>query len=152
MLTSIMTVILAAIRLSAISSTLMGSIALTLWLTGFLCLLNIALAVIYRKKVKREILSYYAAFVVELAIFVFALLLYVGVITSIPYHLPPGLPVNRAGIGAALALGIGLFPAAYWHRINLSELPGRIAQDGKVIKERGSGGSGVHLPPGEWMN
>jgi len=148
-LTSIMTVIPATIRLSAISPTLMGSISLSLWMTGFLCLLNIALAVIYRKKVKKEVFSYYAAFIVELAIFAFALLIYIGVISSIPYHLPPGLPINRAGIGAALALGIGLFPAAYWHRINLSDLPGRIAQDGKVIKERSSG---VHLPPGEWMN
>ena len=57
LLTSIMTVIPATIRLSAISPTLMGSISLSLWMTGFLCLLNIALAVIYRKKVKKEVFT-----------------------------------------------------------------------------------------------
>ncbi|MBE3562021.1 MAG: hypothetical protein IMW89_22780, partial [Ktedonobacteraceae bacterium] len=121
----------------------------TLWATGFLCLLNIALAVIYRRRNRREILSYAAVCGVELVIFVFVLLFGMGIIHHVPYHLPPGLPINRAEIGAALAIGIGLFPAAYWHRVNISELPSRIAHDGKVMKERHTS---IHLPPGEWMN
>src|SRR5260370_32873548 len=124
-------------------------VPVALWSTGFLCALNVALALIFRKRPKREVLSYGIACGVELAIFAFALLFYLGVIAQVPYHLPPGLPFNRAQIGAALAIAIGLFPAAYWHRVNLSELPGRIAQDGKVMKHRNAG---VHVPPGEWMN
>ncbi len=157
-MTSFITTILAItftmahVTMVAITVNLMAVVSLTLWVTGFLCLLNVALAVAYRRRNTREVVSYYAACGVELIIFVFALLIFLGVISGIPYHLPPGLPVNRAEIGAALAFGIGLFPAAYWHRINLSELPKRIAQDGQVIKDRDGG---VHVrkgSPGEWMN
>jgi len=127
--------------------------AITLWITGFLCLLNIALALFFHKRHKKEVISYYAVCVVEMAIFAFAVLFYFGVITrsQIPYPLPPKLPVNRAEIAAALAIGIGLFPAAYWHSINLSELPGRIAEDGKMLRNR-EGGIRINRGPGEWMN
>lgn len=127
-------------------------IFLSLWITGFLCMLNIALAVIFRRKQMREVLSYYLACGIELVVFVVALLFHLGVISHVPYHLPSGLPIDRAQIGAALAIGIGLFPAAYWHRTNVSELPGRIAQDAKTVNERGGA---VHVrkgSPGEWLN
>jgi hypothetical protein len=126
--------------------------AITLWMTGFLCLLNVALAVLYRARNRKEVISYYAACFFELAIFVFALLFFLGTITQsqIPYPLPPGLPINRAEMAAALAVGIGLFPAALWHRINLAELPKRIAADGKTMKQSAAG---VRIKqPEEWMN
>jgi hypothetical protein len=126
--------------------------AITLWITGFLCLLNIALAVLFRGRNKKEVISYYTVCFFELAVFIFALLFYLGVITQsqIPYPLPPGLSINRAEIAAALAIGIGLFPAALWHSINLSELPSRIAEDGKVMKQSSAGVS--IKKPDEWMN
>lgn len=125
-------------------------VSLTLWITGFLCLLNIGLAIIFRKKRSREILSYCMACAFELAVFAFALILHLGLITKVPYHLPPGLPFNRAEIGAAIALGLGLLPAAYWHRSPISELPARIAEDAKVMKDR-NGGVRIKAP-GEWIN
>lgn len=125
------------------------SVTIALWITSFLCLLNVAFAIIYRKRRKWEVISYYAICVVELGIFVFLLLWRFGIITRVPFQLPPGLPFNRAEIGAALAIGIGLFPVAYWHRINISELPGRIAKDSTLMKARDGR---VHVPPGEWMN
>ena len=125
-------------------------ISLSLWITGFLCLLNIGLAVVFRKKRRGEILSYYLACTFELAVFAFALALHLGLITKVPYHLPPGLPFNRAEIGATIAIGIGLFPAAYWHRSPISELPARIAEDAKVMKDR-NGGVRIKAP-GEWIN
>lgn len=127
-------------------------ISLTLWISLFLCLLNIGLAIFFRKRRLREVVSYYVACVFELAIFVFALLLHLNLITKVPYNLPPGLPFDRAQIGAALTIGIGLFPAAYWHRINVSDLPKRIADDAKVIKERDGGVRVRSNAPGEWMN
>ncbi len=127
-------------------------ISITLWISLFLCLLNIGLAITFRKRRLREVASYYIACVLELAIFVFAFLLHLNLITRVPYHLPPGLPFDRAQIGAALTVGIGLFPAAYWHRINVSELPKRIADDAKVIKERDGGVRVRSNAPGEWMN
>lgn len=127
-------------------------IALTLWMTGFLCLLNIALAIVFRKRRKVEILSYYLVCGLELVVFVFALLLYLGIVTQVPFQLPPGLPIDRAEIGATIAFGIGLAPAAYWHRINISELPQRIAQDAVVMKERDAGVRVRKDAPGEWMN
>ncbi len=125
-------------------------ISLSLWITGFLCLLNVGLAVVFRKKRRGEILSYCLACAVELAVFAFAFILHLGLITKVPYHLPPGLPFNRAEIGATIAIGIGLFPAAYWHRSPISELPARIAEDAKVMKDR-NGGVRIKAP-GEWIN
>ncbi|HLZ58864.1 MAG TPA: hypothetical protein VKR06_18130 [Ktedonosporobacter sp.] len=137
--------------LMVVPSRLVGIVIITLLITGFLCLLNIALAVIFRKKALPEVLSYYMACGIELTICVFALLVYLGVISyKLPYQLPPGLPINRAQILAAVAIGIGLFPAAYWHRVNVSDLPGRIAQDAKAVNERA--GQVRHGPPGQWMN
>jgi hypothetical protein len=144
-------VIYIALTLIAVPPRLVGIVVVTLLITGFLCLLNIVLALIFRKKPLPEVLSYYIACGIELAICVFALLVSLGVISyKLPYQLPQGLPVNRAQILAAIAIGIGLFPAAYWHRVNVSDLPGRIAQDAKVINKRT-----VQIrngPPGEWMN
>ncbi len=147
-----LSLIVSAVNVTTLTAGLVLIVVVTLWITGFLCLLNIALAVLFRKRHKKEVLSYYVAGGVELIIFVVALLVYIGVIATIPFHLPPGLPVNQAEIGAALALGIGLFPAAYWHRVNLSDLPNRIAEDGRTMKEHNAG---VHVREGshgEWMN
>lgn len=125
-------------------------IAITLWITGFLCLLNIVLAILFRKKHIGEILSYYIACAIELAVFAFVLALHLGIVSKVPYPLPPGLPFGRTEIGAAIAVGIGLFPAAYWHRSPVSQLPIRIAQDAKVMKDR-NGGVRIKTP-GEWIN
>jgi hypothetical protein len=125
---------------------------LTVWIAGFLFVLNIALAIIFRARPKWEIISYYTVCAVELAIFVFALLYQFSVITQVPYHLPPGLPVNGTQLGAALAIGIGLFPAAYWHRTNISDLPKRIAEDANTMKGREAGVRIRKSGPGEWMN
>ncbi len=127
-------------------------ISLTLVITGSLCISNIVFAVVFRKRHITEILSYITAGLLELGFFVFSLLLRLGILTRIPYHLPPGLPFNRAEIGAAISIGIGLFPAAYWHRTSVSQMRERIAQDAHVLKERDGG---VHIrsnAPGEWMN
>lgn len=138
--------------LSIMNGVSMNIVVMTLWITGFLCVLNVVLAIIFRRKLKREILSYYAACVVELAIFVLALLLHFRVLAEVPIPLPAGLPVDRAQIGAALAIGIGLFPAAFWHRTNISDLPKRISEDAKAMKE-GNGGVRIRKDgPGEWMN
>ena len=127
-------------------------VLLTVWGSGFLCLLNITLAIVFRARQKKEVISYYLVCLFEGAVFAASLMYVLGVInhTQVPFHLPPGLPINRAHIAAALAVGIGLFPAAYWHRINVSDLPSRIAQDSMVMKAREGGG--VRVPPGEWMN
>ena len=127
-------------------------ISLNLIFTGLLCILNIAFAIVYRKRRTAELLSYIAAIVIEAGLFVFTLLLRLGILTHIPYHLPPHLPFNRAEIGAAIAIGIGLFPAAYWHRTTISQTRERMAKDAQVLKERDGG---VHIrsnAPGEWMN
>lgn len=127
-------------------------ISLTLVITSLLCLLNIAFAVVYRKRRTAELLSYIAAALMETGMFVFTLLLRLGILTHIPYHLPPHLPFNRAEIGTAIAIGVGLFPAAYWHRTTISQMRERMAKDAQVLKERDGG---VHIrsnAPGEWMN
>ena len=127
-------------------------IFVSLWVTGFLCILNAAFAYIFRTRQTGEVLSYLAVGLIELAIFGFVLLLRLGILTSIPYPLPPGLSFNRAEIGAALAIGIGLFPAAYWHRTSMTQWRERMARDAKALKERDGG---VHVrsnAPGEWMN
>ena len=127
-------------------------ISLTLIITGLLCILNIAFALVYRKRRRAELLSYIAAALIESGLFVFTLLLRLGILTHIPYHLPPHLPFNRAEIGTAIATGLGLFPAAYWHRTSISQMRERMAKDAQVLKERDGG---VHIrskAPGEWMN
>ena len=127
-------------------------ISLTLVITSFLCILNIAFAIVFRKRHLTEILSYIAASLLELGFFVFTLLLRLGILTHIPYHLPPHLPFDRAEIGAAISIGVGLFPAAYWHRTSISQVRERMAKDAQVLKERDGG---VHIrgnAPGEWMN
>jgi len=126
-------------------------ISLTLGITGFLCVLNIIFAVAFRKKHIRETLSYFIAGLLELVIFAVALALRLGILTTIPYHLPPGLPINRSEIGAALAVGIGLLPAAYWRRTSATQLRVRMAEDAKTIK--GHDGVHVHASTSEdWMN
>jgi len=128
----------------------MTLVILTAWASGFLCLLNIILAITFRARQKKEVISYYAVFVIEGAIFAAALLYVLRVIThTMVPDLPDGLPINRAQIGAALTIGIGLFPAAFWHRINVTDLPRRIARDSLAMKQREGQ---VHVPPGEWMN
>ena len=127
-------------------------IFVSLWVTGFLCLLNAAFAYIFRKRQTGEVLSYLVVGLIELAIFGFVLLLRLGILTSVPYPLPPGLSFNRAEIGGALAIGIGLFPAAYWHRTSMAQWRERMARDAKALKEQDGG---VHVrrnTPGEWMN
>lgn len=127
-------------------------ISLTLIFTGLLCVLNIAFAIAYRKRRTAELLSYIAATLIELVLFVFTLLLRLGILTHIPFHLPPHLPFNRAEIGTAIAIGVGLFPAAYWHRTSISQVRELMAKDAQVLKERDGG---VHIrsnAPGEWMN
>ena len=137
---------------SILSNNQQTLVTLVIWVAAFLCLLNIFLAIIYRNKPLRERVTYYLACLFELVVFVLALLLTLHV-TSVIYHLPPGLPINQAEIGAALTIGIGLFPAAYWHRVNLAELPKRIAADSATMKDAEAN---VQIrkssAPGEWMN
>lgn len=130
----------------------MDIITIALWLAGSLGALNIVLAIMFRKRGLREVISYYIVIVLELAIFVFALLFRLGIIASVPYHLPPGLQFNRAEIGATIAIAVGLFPVAYWHHTSLSDLNARMAQDAKVLKERNGGVRIRKNAPGEWMN
>jgi hypothetical protein len=127
-------------------------ISLTLGITGFLCVLNGFFAAMFRKRHIREMLSYLVAGLLELAIFGVALALRFGILTTIPYHLPPGLPFNRAEIGAALAVGIGLLPAAYWHRTSATRLRVRIAEDAKIIKEHNGDVRVRNNPSEDWMN
>jgi hypothetical protein len=127
-------------------------ISLTLIITGLLCVLNAVFAVIFRKRNIVEILSYSVVGLLELGFFVFTLLLRLGILTHIPFHLPRGLPFNRAEIGAAISIGIGLFPVAYWHRTTVPQVRERMAQDAHALKEQHAG---VHVhsnTPGEWMN
>jgi hypothetical protein len=125
---------------------------LTLAVTGFLCILNLAFAYAFRKRRPPEILSYLFVGLLELCIFGFTMALRIGILHSIPLHLPPHLPFNRAEIGAALAIGSGLFPAAYWHRTSASLLRARMEQDARAMKDQDGG---VHVrssAPGEWLN
>lgn len=127
-------------------------VTVMIFVAAFLFLLNLALAIAFRQRRTPEVLSYIAASLTELAICIFVLLLQTGVLTHVPLHLPPGLPVNRAEIGGTLALAIGLFPAAYWHRITMSQLRQRMADDAKVIKSREGGVRVRSNAPGEWLN
>ena len=149
----VISILVAQSGINRVFFSLGNMITATLWITGFLCLLNIGLAILYRGRQAKEMASYYAVFAFELVIFVFALLLHMGIITHIPFPLPPNLPINRAEIGAALAIGIGLFPATFWHRTSFSDIGTRMAEDAKVMKDRDGGVKiGRKSAPGEWMN
>lgn len=127
-------------------------ITVTLWITGFLLILNMTCAVLFRKKRMAEKLSYLAAGLIELGIFIFALLLHLAVLTHVPYHLPRGLPFNRAEIGAAIAVGIGLFPVGYWHRSSSERIREHIAKDAQTMQKHEAGVRVHSNAPGEWMN
>lgn len=127
-------------------------VTVMLFVAAFLFLLNLALAIVFRKRRAIEIITYVVASLIELAIFVFVLFLQLGILTHVPFHLPPGLPIDRAEMGGTLALAIGLFPAAYWHRTTMSQLRQRMADDAKVIKNREGGVRIRSNAPGEWLN
>lgn len=127
-------------------------IYLTLVITASLCIANAVFAVIFRKRRIAEILSYTAAGLFELIFFVFVLLLRLGILSHIPYHLPSRLPFTRTEFGAAIALGIGLFPAAYWHRTSVSQVRERMSHDAQVLKQRDSSVHVRNSAPGEWLN
>ena len=127
-------------------------ISLTLGATIFLCLLNIVFAVVFRKRRTREVVCYIAAALIEVLVFVFALALRLRLLSAIPFHLPPHLPFNRAEVGAAIAIGVGLFPAAYWHRTPVAQLRARLQEDAKVLKEQEKSVQVRNSVPGEWMN
>jgi hypothetical protein len=135
--------------LSSLTSTL---VTVVLFVTAFLFLLNLTLAIVSRKRPALVILSFVAASLLELAICIFVLLLRVGVLTHVPLALPSGLPFNRSEMGGTLALAIGLFPAAYWQRTSMSQLRQRMADDAKVIKNREGGVRVRSNAPGEWLN
>ncbi|MEO7020829.1 MAG: hypothetical protein ABI234_11815 [Ktedonobacteraceae bacterium] len=134
---------------SPLTSTL---ITVTLFGTLFLFLLNTALAIVFRKRRVIEVLSFSAASLIELALFIFVLLLQLRILTHVPFSLPAHLPINRAELGGTLALAVGLFPAAYWHRTSLSQLRQRMADDAKVIKNHEGGVRIRSNAPGEWLN
>lgn len=127
-------------------------ISFTLGATIFLCLLNIVFAIIFRKKRTIEVICYIAAALVEVLVFAFAMALRLRLLTAVPFHLPPRLPFNRAEIGAAIAVGVGLFPAAYWHRTSVAQLRKRLEEDARVLKEQEKSVQVRNSVPGEWMN
>ncbi|MGH2480087.1 MAG: hypothetical protein ACRDHW_10570, partial [Ktedonobacteraceae bacterium] len=127
-------------------------ITVTLFGTAFLFLLNSAFAIAFRKKRVIEVLSFSAASLIELILFAFVLLLRLRILTQVPFSLPAHLPINRAELGGTLALAIGLFPAAYWHRTSMSQLRQRMADDAKVIRNREGGVRIRGNAPGEWLN
>lgn len=124
----------------------------TLWITGFLVLLNVVCALVFRKRRPLEILFYVVAAFLELSIFVLALLFHLGVLTHVPYHLPPGLPFDQAEIGAAIAVGIGLFPVSFWHRTSATQIRARIAKDTQDMQQHQGTVRVRSHTPGEWMN
>jgi hypothetical protein len=125
-------------------------ISFTLGATMLLLLLNVGCAVIFRKRRRSEVVSYIVAALFEALIFVFALALRLRLLSAVPYHLPPGLPFNRAELGAAIAIGVGLFPPAYWHRTTTAQLRARLAADAKMLREQEN--SVRVRAPGEWLN
>ena len=127
-------------------------VTITLCITGFLVLLNVACAIFFRKRRSLELLFYVAAALIELGIFVVALLFRVDVLTHLPYHLPPGLPFDQAEIGAAIAVGIGLFPVSFWHRTSATQIRARIARDAKDMQNHQANVRVRSNAPGEWMN
>ncbi|HEV7237132.1 MAG TPA: hypothetical protein VGN15_13170 [Ktedonobacteraceae bacterium] len=124
----------------------------TIGVTIFLCLLNMAFAFVFRKRGRGEVLSYIVVGIIELAVFCLVLILHLGKLHSIPLRLPAHLPVTRSEIGAALAIGIGLFPAAYWHRTSAAQIRAKMAADAKIIKEQDGGVRVRNHVPGEWLN
>lgn len=124
----------------------------SLVVTGFLCILNSVFAYIFRKRTTGEKLSYVVVGVLELLIFVVTLTWRLGLLHSIPFHLPQHLPFNRAEIAGAVAIGIGLFPAAYWHRTSMSQLRTRMQEDAQTMKQREANVHVRNSVPGEWMN
>lgn len=124
----------------------------SLVVTGFLCILNCVFAYIFRKRKKGERLSYIAVGVIELLIFAVTLAWRLGMLHSIPFHLPQHLPFNRAEIAGAVAIGIGLFPAAYWHRTSVAQMRTRMQQDAQIMKQRDANVRVRSNAPGEWMN
>ena len=126
-------------------------LSLSIGITLFLCLLNVAFALFFRKRSKGEVFSYIAISVIELVACAFVLVLRLRLL-HIPLRFPDHLPVTRTEIGAALAIGIGLFPAAYWHRTSATQIRARIAQDAQVIKEQDGGVRVRGNTPGEWLN
>jgi hypothetical protein len=127
-------------------------VTVTLFVAAFLIILNTAFAIALRKKRFIEVFSFVAAGLVELLIFAFVLALHLGILTRVPLTLPAGLPIDRAEIGATLALAIGLFPAAYWQRTSIPQLRQRMAEDAKVIKNHEGGVRIRSNAPGEWLN
>ncbi len=124
----------------------------SLVVTGFLCILNSVFAYMFRKRTTGEKVSYIVIGVLELLIFVVTLTWRLGLLHSIPFHLPQHLPFNRAEIAGAVAIGIGLFPAAYWHRTSMSQLRTRIQEDAQTMKQREANVRVRNSVPGEWMN
>ena len=97
-------------------------------------------------------LTYLGVGLLELLIFAFTLALRLGILHSIPLHLPPHLPFNRTEIGATIAIALGLLPDAYWHRTSASQIRARMSEDARVIKEQDGGVRIRSNAPGEWMN
>ncbi|HTI15024.1 MAG TPA: hypothetical protein VL461_10690 [Dictyobacter sp.] len=124
----------------------------TLGVSIFLCLLNVALAIIFRKNKHIELFTYYVAGFLELVALVFSVLVVFGIIQHLPFTLPAGLPINQAEISAALAIGIGLFPAAYWHRVDISELPKRMAEDKEKMQSQTISVNIREKRPDGWVN
>ncbi len=127
-------------------------VTVTLWITGFLILLNVVCALLFRGRRQVEVLFYLAAALIELGIFVLALLFRLGILTHLPYHLPPGLPFDLAEIGAAIAVGMGLFPVSFWHRTSAKQLRARIAKDALDMQNQHASVRVRSNAPGEWMN
>ncbi|HTI15026.1 MAG TPA: hypothetical protein VL461_10700 [Dictyobacter sp.] len=124
----------------------------TLGVAAFLFLLNVVLAIVFRKKKHVELLTYYVAGFLELVALAFSVLVVSGIIQHLPFTLPAGLPINQAEISAALAIGIGLFPAAYWHRVDISELPKRIAEDKENMQSHTISVNIREKRPDGWVN
>ena len=127
-------------------------VTITLWITGFLVLLNIVCAILFRRRRHLELFFYVAAAVLELGIFILAFLFHLGVLTHLPYHLPPGLPFDLTEIGMAVAVGIGLFPVSFWHRTSAARIRARIAKDTQEMQQHQGTVRVRSSAPGEWMN
>jgi hypothetical protein len=127
-------------------------IFVTIVVLALLGILNGIFALIFRRRQKREVISYISIGALELLFLALVLVLRIGGIHHIPYRFPASLPVSRTEVGAALAIGIGLFPIAYWHRTSTTDLRTRMAADARIMKERTGGVQIREQTPGEWMN